>query len=676
MGRGPRTWHAKLPPGEYEHFLLRRRADLAEPFAELALTPHPWSARALDRLGSKILQTMSLFLQLRARGAKAGASAVVGADHEQWPDLILTLTYPNRDNWEDLIWRSGNASSSNTVPTAFDSHPDPDDQEEESRYVLKVNLRRERFHQDAIEFLESELRFQVRRRSLLLAKPRPNFEELPSNWLENIWDLRIRLTDFARRFLTRYRNQDFVDPFTVFFLTPSSTSESPHHVHSGHFGYEFVIDDGQKDYLARNGIGLDPEKPLWMPFPNGVCASVFLEARASSAHDLTEVSGDYSASEVPEHVKLFEDSVLQTGLLIEVPAYAPGIGPQRADGPEIIVTFHIQPPMNSAERANGNQGERPPSAADDQRIASKLVSRDTQILSDGEAQVLTEICQRLISIYLRARPSGPGRRILFRSPTMTKVQHAYLRMAQSDCHILIGGDSGTGKSYAAEEIARFSRRGDVLFARISAATISTETTMSQLFGHKEGAFTGANDAKAGLLTALNGGTLFLDDVDALDSLAQARLLSYLDTKQFYRFGAEHEEPLVSDVRFICATNVKIADLLNAGDGARARMRPDFLYRIAEQYFEMPKLKERREDIALLIRHFVEEQYERAGRQFAPPIDPSFEEVAMRHPWSEGDLRQLKHAVLAAMIQSDAEMLTGRELQAIIDSSQLWKEGRQ
>jgi len=663
MTRGPKSWHAQMREGEYEHFLLRRRADLAEPFAELSLTPHPWPARALERIGSKVFQTLSLFLQLRGQ---AGGTRL-NVDSPQWADLVLTLSYPNRPNWPDLRWESGDITVEKITAISFDSHPDGDEPDDENRRILNIHLRKEQFPLEAIDFLISEMRLQIHDGQPVLAIPRPNSEVLPSDWLESMWDLRIRLTDFARRFLACFRPRSFVDPFSVFFLTPASISKFPKHIHSGQFGYEFVLDGGQVKYLQDYEMFLDPDKPLRLPFPNGVCASVFLEARASSVNDLTAVRGSYRDTEVPPHVRNFEEAILGNGLLIEIPAYAPGIGVGAADGPELIVTFRIKPPYEAAGPTDEPRDDRPAGAASDDPITAQLASKYPHILKAGEGQILTEICQRLISIYLRARPSGIGQGIVFRSPEMLGIREKYLRIAQSDFHVLIGGDSGTGKSSAAEEMVRFSRRSTKPFKRISAATISQETTMSQLFGHAKGAFNDAEE-KVGLLTVLHQGTLFLDDVDALDLLSQARLLSYMDTHKFHKFGAENEAELESDVRLICATHLKKEQLLAKQGNGESKMRLDFYYRITEQYFEMPKLKNRKEDIPIFIRLFVENEHERAGRQYRPVIDPSFEEYAQSLLWEEGDLRQLRHAVLRAMNQFDTPTLTDRELRQVIGES--------
>jgi transcriptional regulator with AAA-type ATPase domain len=558
----------------------------------------------------------------------------------------------------------------------FDSITDGENKADPDRFFLKLYLRPERFRREVLEFLEAQLRFQVQLAPPRLARMRPTYNHPPSDWIEGIWDLRIRLTDFVRRFLVRFRREDLIDPFTVFFLSPSRIGKGSQQARSGHFGYEFELDDGQLEELEKESQ-IENEKarqPPRLTFPNGVCATVFLEARASLAHDLASVKDSYEDQPELERVKRFEEIVLgQKGLLIEIPAYAPGIGRGASDGPELIVTLRVNPRTEAGPNSQLNpwEGWRSPPKKEDSPVLAKLAllkSADSMILLDGEAQVLTEICQRLISIYLRATTTESTDAIIFRSREMRRAQERYRRIARSDTHVLILGASGTGKSEAASEIAKYSHRDIKKFRRISAATISPETTMSQLFGHVAGAYSDALKLHDGLLSKLNGGTLFLDDLDALDTLSQARLLSYLDTKKFFRFGGEGDDELESDVRLICATNMELTKLVSPGaDGTPPRLRRDFLYRVAEQIVRLPRLKDRKEDIPLLIDFFKETQYRRAGRNSAPRIDPSFQTAAMAYEWPNGDLRELRQAVLEAMILTEHPVLKDHDLENALEA---------
>jgi hypothetical protein len=672
--RGRPPWFETLLEGEFQHFLLRRRADLAEPFADLVLTPHPWTLPALALIGAKVVQTLSLFLQLEAQVAQR-ENALANADHPDWTDISLQLEYPDRSNEQAVFWSAGPTAYRSDRPMVFDSRRSDDDEGGPDRYVLSLHLRAERFHPRVLKFLESQLEFQVKLPRPGMARMRGNSQHPPTEWIESVWDLRIRLTDFIQRFLSRFRRQHIVDPFTVFFLAPASLAEGDRHIRSGHFGYEFVLDGGQLQELEHNWPEFaegGPAKPLRLVFPNGVCATVFLEARASRAHDLTEITKTYRPQPDLDRVKRFEEDQLGRGALIEVPVYAPGVGRGPADGPELIVTIRVIPAHAESPVTLDpweGWGPEPRASSDPAPEAFRcLASVDPSILLDGEAQILTEFCQRLISIYLRATNVGSTDAVVFRSPAMRRIQEKYRRIARSGAHVLLYGASGTGKSEAAREIAWLSGRDFKKYRRISAATISRETTMSQLFGYVVGAHDTAFEPREGLLKFLNGGTLFLDDVDALDEMAQARLLSYLDTKRFCPFGGEDGEEQESDVRLICATNVEIRELLKPERRTgRPRLRRDFLYRIAEQYVQLPRLDDRKEDIPVLIDIFVESQFRTAARDRAPRVDPSFLAAAMEQSWSNGDLRQLKHAVLAAMIQTDRPVLMAHDLKEALDT---------
>ncbi|MBE3582442.1 MAG: sigma-54-dependent Fis family transcriptional regulator [Thermoanaerobacteraceae bacterium] len=187
--------------------------------------------------------------------------------------------------------------------------------------------------------------------------------------------------------------------------------------------------------------------------------------------------------------------------------------------------------------------------------------------------------------------------IVGRSEAIRRMLDVVHRVAPTDVPVLILGESGTGKELVARTIHRESRRQDGPFIAVNAAAIPENLMESELFGHVRGAFTGATTARAGLVEAAEGGTLFLDEIGEMDLALQAKLLRFLETGEYRRVGDNRQR--VADVRMIAATNRNLLQEVESG-----RFRQDLYYRLNVVQVLVPPLRERREDIPLLIEHFL------------------------------------------------------------------------
>ncbi len=220
------------------------------------------------------------------------------------------------------------------------------------------------------------------------------------------------------------------------------------------------------------------------------------------------------------------------------------------------------------------------------------------------------------------------------SRPMERLRELLDRASQSASNVLILGESGSGKELAARSIHRASARRDLPFLAINCAALPDTLLESELFGHERGAFTGAAGRRHGLLELAHEGTLFLDEVAEMSGAMQAKLLRALDSGEIRRLGAERA--LHVDVRIIAATN---KDLVR--ESAAGRFRQDLYYRLGVIVIDVPPLRERTEDIPLLIEHFA--------RQVAPPGREPLKlgleglEVMTRHPW-RGNVRELRNVV--------------------------------
>jgi DNA-binding NtrC family response regulator len=242
--------------------------------------------------------------------------------------------------------------------------------------------------------------------------------------------------------------------------------------------------------------------------------------------------------------------------------------------------------------------------------------------------------------------------IIAADPKIAAILEIVERVADTPATVLITGESGTGKDLLARAIHFSSGRRDGPFVPINCAAIPENLIESELFGYARGAFTDARQAKIGLFVAARGGTLFLDEVGEMPLALQSKLLRAIEEKKIRPLGATEE--LRADVRIVAATN---ADLEKATD--EGRFRPDLYYRLATVTIAVPPLRQRPDDIPLLIKHFLARASAEAGRP-VPQIDPPAMERLLRYPWP-GNARELQNAIQRGVILARNNILTINEL---------------
>jgi DNA-binding NtrC family response regulator len=267
-----------------------------------------------------------------------------------------------------------------------------------------------------------------------------------------------------------------------------------------------------------------------------------------------------------------------------------------------------------------------------------------------EKQLLRRAYNRLVEqVNLE---SGRFAGMIGRSRAMMRVFEMIDKVAPTDMTVLVRGESGTGKELVARAIHSRSPRASGPFVPVNCAAISRELVESELFGHEKGAFTGAVARREGKFEAADGGTLFLDEIGDMSLETQAKLLRVIQEKRFELIGGN--QSLVADVRIIAATNQNLEAM--AADG---RFREDLYYRIKVVEVWIPPLRERREDIAPLAMHFLDE----ACKQFAAPhktLTPEAMRACVENPW-RGNVRSLKAAIEQAVILSSGSEITPAEL---------------
>jgi DNA-binding NtrC family response regulator len=245
--------------------------------------------------------------------------------------------------------------------------------------------------------------------------------------------------------------------------------------------------------------------------------------------------------------------------------------------------------------------------------------------------------------------------ILGESPALLQLLDQVGRVAATDSTVLIQGETGTGKELIARAIHNRSERRERPLIKINCAALPRELVESELFGHEKGAFTGATQQRPGRFELADGGTIFLDEVGELPLETQPKLLRVLQEQEFERVGGTRT--LHTDVRLIAATNRDLQRQVNAGV-----FRSDLFYRLNVFPLSLPPLRERREDVPRLIRHFLERAERNLGKPFAPGA-PALIEPAMGYEWP-GNVRELENYVERSAILGKPAALEAAEPPAV------------
>lgn len=241
-------------------------------------------------------------------------------------------------------------------------------------------------------------------------------------------------------------------------------------------------------------------------------------------------------------------------------------------------------------------------------------------------------------------------------PAMQQIFKLVGKMAASDLTVLVRGESGTGKELLAKAIHYNSRRSARPFVAVNCAAIPRELLESELFGHERGAFTGASALRRGKFELAEGGTIFLDEIGDMDIGLQAKILRVLQERQFERVGGERS--LSADVRVIAATNQNLETAV-----AQKGFREDLYYRLNVVAINLPPLRERVEDIPLLVNHFLH-QFAEEQKQEPKTLPPDTLELMLAYRWP-GNIRELENAVKRACVLAPTSLILPEHLPAAL-----------
>ena len=252
------------------------------------------------------------------------------------------------------------------------------------------------------------------------------------------------------------------------------------------------------------------------------------------------------------------------------------------------------------------------------------------------------------------RPTSRGK-IVGRCEKMQRLMGIVDRIARSSCTVLITGESGTGKESLVGALHDASKRSDAQLVTVNCGALPESLMESELFGHARGAFTGAHATRTGRVAQAEGGTLFLDEIGELPLNLQAKLLRLLQQREYTPVG--DDRTLKADVRIVAATNRNLAE-----EVAKGNFREDLYYRLNVIELQLPPLRERLDDIEVLVSHFYQKSMDMAGRDDLEGFEPEALEALMEHDWP-GNIRELENVVQRAVLLSPGPTITRDDVPA-------------
>jgi PAS domain S-box-containing protein len=278
----------------------------------------------------------------------------------------------------------------------------------------------------------------------------------------------------------------------------------------------------------------------------------------------------------------------------------------------------------------------------------------------GDVTEVTTLRQQMSPRYRLGRLVG-------RDPKMRELFDLVSNVAGSEATVLIRGESGTGKELVARAIHEASGRAEGPFIQVNCSALSENLLESELFGHVKGAYTGAVGDRQGRFQEAAGGTIFLDEIGDVSPAVQVKLLRVLQERVIEKVG--ENRPLPVDVRVLSATNRDLESLLAAG-----RMREDFFYRIKVVSLAIPPLRDRREDIPLLVTHLLEKLARREGLAVPPPVSGEALRLLMNHDWP-GNVRELENALEHGLVLSQGGVIEAGHLPPEVHRPELRRGGK-
>jgi len=295
-----------------------------------------------------------------------------------------------------------------------------------------------------------------------------------------------------------------------------------------------------------------------------------------------------------------------------------------------------------------------------EEVSSQVAIAVDNMLAHTELKSINERLERQKRFLLdQADDAYALDHFFFASPAMVEIMRQAELIADTDASILITGETGTGKDYIARCLHNLSPRREALFVKVNCPALAPNLFESELFGHAKGAFTGAHSRRLGRFEMADGGTVFLDEIGDLPPALQAKLLHVLQDRTFERLGDSRS--IQTDFRVIAASNHDLEEALREN-----RFRPDLYYRLNTINLRIPPLRERLEDIPLLVDRLTAIQSEKTHRP-SPRYTSAAMDLLHRHPWP-GNVRELKNLVKRMVILRPGEVISAADLNQMLEAA--------
>lgn len=269
------------------------------------------------------------------------------------------------------------------------------------------------------------------------------------------------------------------------------------------------------------------------------------------------------------------------------------------------------------------------------------------LLATVESAAETSRMMRVPATVAEDAETDEGDLLIGNCPAMQEVYRSIGRVAPQNVTVLILGESGTGKEVVARAIYNYGKRAKERFLAINCAAIPEQLMESELFGHEKGAFTGADRQRVGKFELCDAGTLFLDEIGDMTPIMQTKVLRVLQDQTFERVGSN--ESITTDARLVAATNRNLEEMIESGD-----FRSDLFYRLNDYVIKLPPLRERGDDIPLLVKHFVKRACVSLGKEI-PAIPDETMNLLTAYQWP-GNVRELQSVVKRALVEAASSVL--------------------
>ncbi|RYZ09491.1 MAG: sigma-54-dependent Fis family transcriptional regulator [Myxococcales bacterium] len=302
-------------------------------------------------------------------------------------------------------------------------------------------------------------------------------------------------------------------------------------------------------------------------------------------------------------------------------------------------------------------------AADDFGVAESPsgVMRAAELADDVDSEDADAEPEGALALEAAPLPAAPEPQLLpdcmhgviGLSESLVEVYRVIDRVADTTCTILVTGESGTGKELVARAVHRASPRAPKAFVAVNCGAIPEALLESELFGHARGAFTGAHANKIGRIAMAEGGTLFLDEIGEMPMSLQVKLLRVLQAREYSPVG--DNRTLKADVRIVAATNVNLENAVQAGT-----FREDLYYRLNVIHLNVPALRERPEDVPLLMQHFLKKAKEKVGRTKIGGVSRAAAQILADYQWP-GNVRELENTIERAVLLCQGDLIEPKDL---------------